>query len=223
MALMSAAAVLALGSTPTLAGSKGGANPGVLAPQSHPYGKTYGEWTAEWLGFLYSIPFDENPLFTRDPTAAVVGQSGPVSFIVAGGDGGEVTITIPVGQALFFPMVLFTTGICPESPDPNFPEVAAFVIDTVTELTVEIDGVSLKNPFQYRASSGVLSDLAFDPSFEALLAPCGTDAGEHQDIVDGYWLMLAPLSKGQHTVHVAATLGPPINFSGEATDHIIVE
>src|SRR5437899_1087429 len=56
----------------------GGSNPGVFAPSSKPFGKTYGEWSAAWWQWVLSIPKRDNPL--ADPTGekCAVGQSGPV-------------------------------------------------------------------------------------------------------------------------------------------------
>jgi hypothetical protein len=58
-------------------------NPGVLRPQSHPFGRTYGEWSNAWWQWALSIsttPDNNNPLL--DPTGASCGngQSGPVWF-----------------------------------------------------------------------------------------------------------------------------------------------
>src|SRR5882757_5084559 len=44
------------------AGPGNAGNPGVLPPQSHPYGKSYGEWAAKWVQWALSIPADRNPL-----------------------------------------------------------------------------------------------------------------------------------------------------------------
>lgn len=212
------------------AGNGSDVNPGVLPPQAHAYGKTYGEWAADWLKFVYSVPFDQNPEFGQ-AAPPVVGQSGPVSLI-AGTDG---EITVPVGQGLFIPFFRVTFGTCPEETNPFFQpapgqtiaerltEIAAFVTATGTNLSAIIDGVPLENLYQYHATSGVLDDLAFGPGYEQFIAPCGPAAGQHQDIAEGFWLMLAPLSKGQHTFDWALTLGPPINLSFAGTLQITVE
>ncbi len=231
--LMGAAALLMLPLMTTLqaAGNRSDVNPGVLPPQSHPYGKTYAEWAAEWLKFVYSVPFDHNPQFDFSlnvPLPGVVGQSGAVSFPISS------DAIVPAGQGIFLQVFRVNLGTCPGNPDPfvlpapgqtieeRLTELAQIYNDAVTELTVEIDGVRLKNPFQYRASSGVLSNLAFGPGYEDFITPCGPGPGEHQDIVEGFWLMLAPLPKGQHTIHVAfaQTLW---DLSVEYVLHITVE
>ncbi|MCI0746484.1 MAG: hypothetical protein L0Y58_13870 [Verrucomicrobia subdivision 3 bacterium] len=222
-------------STMTTALAASEVTPGVFPQNAKPYGKTYGEWIQEFHRFLFSIPLDQNPFFGNDPGLALVGQSGHVSFILHSPDdpgGGEFNVTIPAGNGLFIPLALAGDGTCPGDPDYQPPpgqtreqlliEVLDFFMDLVTVLTVEIDGVPVENPFQYRATSGLYTFDA-DPSYAPIFAPCGTAAGEHVDAADGYWVMLAPLSKGQHTVHWVLTLGPPVNFSGEGIYHITVE
>src|SRR5262249_11776095 len=53
----------------------GNANPGVFTPNSSPYGKTYGEWSAAFWQWEFSLPVDHHPLFDTAP--ASTGQSGP--------------------------------------------------------------------------------------------------------------------------------------------------
>src|SRR6185312_9824032 len=106
-----ATAILALVSVqPAHAG--GGAQ--VIPPQSHPYGKSYAEWSAEHWKWTYSMPADAHPL--TDTADVSAGQSGPVWFL--GGTFAPTTdlngnligvvdrhVRIPTGKALFFPIL----------------------------------------------------------------------------------------------------------------------
>ena len=57
-------------------------NPGVLPPQSHSHGKTYGEWSAEWWQWALSLPADSNPFFDETGCAnGANGQHGSVWFL----------------------------------------------------------------------------------------------------------------------------------------------
>ena len=40
---------------------------------------------------------------------------------------------------------------------------------------------------------------------------------------DGFYLMLAPLRPGQHTLHFGGTFGDPINFTLDITYHLTVQ
>jgi hypothetical protein len=98
-------------------------NPGVMPPQSHPHGATYGQWNARWWQWLYQTPVNINPEFspagTADAPAAVdcsAGQSDHVWFIggtflptssnpqIARSDVYR-TCSIPTGTFLFFPIL----------------------------------------------------------------------------------------------------------------------
>ena len=211
--LTAVAAVLlvALEPSPALAGQAHGANPRVLPPQSHPFGKTYGEWGAAWWQWALSFPYLQDPI--NDPTGEFneQHQSGPVWFLAGTGGTGPVTreVTIPVGKGVFFPIinVLIDYPCPPEQgfePAPGqtleefLTEFAVWYINHVTELAVEVDGVSLNNLFDYRGTSGMFMFTA-DPSWVAY-DPCVIDAPQ-PGVADGYWIMLAPLPKGQHTIH----------------------
>src|SRR2546426_6305813 len=89
-------------------------NPLVLPINSTPYGKTYGEWSAEHWKWTFSFPVDHHP--QTDTADCSAGQSGPVWFL-----GGTFTTTVdpsgvvvgratrdcavPAGKALFFPII----------------------------------------------------------------------------------------------------------------------
>ncbi len=62
--------------TPTFAKND---NPQVLPPNSHAFGKTYGEWSAAWWQWLYSMPTNQHPLY--DTAECSEGQSGKVWFL----------------------------------------------------------------------------------------------------------------------------------------------
>jgi len=75
-------------------------------------------------------------------------------------------------------------------------EKAAAGEDNPTTLEASVDGVKLKNLSDNRVQSPVFSlSLPADAVFGL---PSGTSLPE---VSDGYWLMLAPLSAGKHTIH----------------------
>ena len=53
---------LALAASMVLAGRN--YNPGVMPINSHPYGKSYGEWHTAWWQWAVSLPVDQNPFKT---------------------------------------------------------------------------------------------------------------------------------------------------------------
>ena len=190
-------------------------NHGVAPPDSKPYGKSYGAWGAEWWKWVYSIPAAKNPIQDTTGEFGSLNQSGPVWFLAGTfGTTVERTLTIPSGKGIFFPIFnIFNDYPCPEPPifepapgqslEAFLAAGAAAYIDQATDLAmaVQVDGVELKNLFNYRAASHLVTFTA-DPSW-VTLAPCVTGTPQF-GVSDGYWVMLAPLPKGIHTIHISA-------------------
>ena len=98
--------------------ARGTPNPTVIPHTARPYGLSYGQWSARWWQFVFSIPAADNPQLHDDKCE--VGQSGPVWFLT-----GKFCVeescqsflsatrscTIPAGKALFFPIVLLLSAI----------------------------------------------------------------------------------------------------------------
>ena len=55
-------------------------NPRVIPPTAKAYGMTYGEWSAKWWQWAYSLPVDQNPFFDEGGSCSngANGQFGPV-------------------------------------------------------------------------------------------------------------------------------------------------
>jgi hypothetical protein len=202
--------ILALGSASTASAGKGNAgNPRVLPPQSHPHGKTYGEWAAAWWQWALSIPEAQNPVADSTGEFAGVGQSGPVWFLAGTfGNSAERTVTIPAGKTIFFPVVNWVFGAGAFDCDPTVPgvpcdvptlrEKAAAATTGAEVVEAWIDGAQVNNIRAYRAVSPEPFSITF-PEGAIFGIPAGT---HYPHVADGYWLMLAPFSKGQHTIQV---------------------
>ena len=226
----------------TLAQSTG--NPGILPPTSRPYGKTYGEWSAAHWKWVYSLPVDAHPLF--DTAACDAGQSGRVWFL-----GGTFTLleqepgvvignatrdcTVPPGTALFFPIIdaECATALGNGTTEEVLRACATDIVDHVpiADLTCEIDGVPGQNLEIYRKQSPFFTwgplpenNIAQGSSVEL---PAGTTS---PSVSDGYFLMVAPLSAGTHTIHFAGSVvfiqeqdGFDFTFALDITYHLTVE
>jgi hypothetical protein len=177
-------------------------NEGVYSPGSRPFGRTYGEWSAAWWQWVYLFSIADDPI--NDPTGekAPLKQKGPVWFLAGTrGTTTERTVTVPSGKALFFPIVNIcgwtTSEPGPES-EAEMKEIRPGVKDAVdhaTELEVIMDGVALQGLRNYRSQS--------PPSFLFTSPADGPPerVGTHEAFSDGYWIMLEPLSPGQHTLY----------------------
>lgn len=196
-----AIATLLCAVTPMLADNAKG--PEIISPQSAPYGETYGQWAADWWTWALSIPAEVNPLNDTTGALAGVGQHGPVWFLAGSVGSGNIavtrTVTVPEGKALFFPILntLWTTG--PADPPISVPEIRdilAGVTAHVTGLACEIDGVRVKHLEKYVVVSPVFSLVV--PANNVLGLPAAVYA---PNVDQGFYLMLAPLPPGQHTIH----------------------
>jgi hypothetical protein len=58
-------------------------NTQVFSTDSKPYGLTYGEWTAKWWQWAYSIPKNVNHSYDDSGRCCSEGQSGPVWFLTS--------------------------------------------------------------------------------------------------------------------------------------------
>ena len=184
-------------------------NPGILPPNSTPYGRTYGEWTARWWQWAMSVPADRNPLTDATGEFSGEGQSGPVWFFAGTfGNSVERTCTVPPGKAIFMPVYNWVFGAGAFDCDPSVPGVpcdvpslrasAAANTEAAEILDVTIDGVPVQDVRSYRAFSPEPFSLTY-PDNSVTGLPSGS---YYPNVSDGYWLMLSPLSKGGHTIEI---------------------
>jgi len=227
-------------------------NPGIFPPRSSLYGQTYGQWAAAWEIWTFSTPFSICPAADTTGQFAYVNQdlSSPV-FFLAPDFGGTVvrTVTVPPNKALFFPLVFaavfyfpgplqIPNQIQPYNASVNSAVLAgvavpfgaavgnargwnANLVAKATALACEVDGVPVASLFSYREQSPVFSfvlpvDNAFgDPALSGLTSYPTVDAG--------IYLMLAPLSAGQHTIHFHAEETSPVTFVEDVTYNLTVQ
>ena len=206
------------------------ANPG--APKQ--FNKQMQQLSTQWWEFVLSIPSDENP--TSDSTGAkcVVGQDGPVWFLV--GTAGAETVTrncsVPASKALFFPIVdnvnVNAPNVCGQGPAnvsvKDLQAANTAFIDGVTNAGAEVDGQPVKK--LSRVSSEVFAAaLPEDNYFDSPCMGAGlgnVPAGIYSPAVaDGLYVLLKPLAAGSHTLHFHAD-NPSQGFSLDVTYHLNV-
>ena len=194
----------------------------VLPPDAPAYGLTYEAWTARFAQWSHSLPLAIHP--AADPTGALcgLGQAGPVFFLVqAGGqDAVERTCTVPAGTALLLPLLSASCTTVEPPPFHGRDEAALRACTeawfaTAVELTAVVDGETIPDLERYR----VQSDLF------AVALPAGNMLGVEptvtQGVVEGYWLLLAPLPVGEHELRFGGAV-PDSDFSTEVTYHLTV-
>lgn len=178
-------------------------NPTVLPPNSHPYGMTYSEWGARWWQWLLGQGTVD---LNSDTTGELcgIGQAGQVWFL-AGAWGGSFTreCTVPKGKAIFFPVANWVYITFPWDPNDTVELAHATVkagMDTAMDISAEIDGVALEELESYRVQSPEDQTKLFDLTLseENLF---GLPPMVYPTAADGIYLMLTPLSPGDHTIN----------------------
>lgn len=224
-------AVLALLVPVTTVFAAGNTNPGVLPPVSHPYGKTYGEWSNAWYQWSLSLPVvlnheEANPLFDTTGASCSVGQTGQVWFLA-----GIITVntnpgagiitrscTVPAGKALFIPVVNVENDIPSDTSGCTTEQCVRDNMEGFMALahdySAKIDGVSVGNLESYRigpnnsAFSITLPNNNLYQYFGLPVSP-GT---YFPAVSDGYYLFLAPMSAGRHNLEVKGSFGDFFSF-----------
>src|SRR4051812_19950626 len=65
--------------------------PEIYPPDSHPFAKTYAEWSNAWWQWAFSISLPDNPLFDTTGDKCGLRQSGKVFFLAGTAASGTVT------------------------------------------------------------------------------------------------------------------------------------
>lgn len=202
----------------------------IVPPNATYHGKSYAEWSAAAAKFGMEHPLEGHPALDTTDFDVRSGQKGAVWFL--GGPFGthERSITIPHGKALFFILLNVDASSIEEPPfhgdtDAEQRAIATFFGDHIVNAFFTVDGEAVQNIGDFRVSS---------PQFE-FTAPTpwlfGATGGTGTAVVDGYYVMLARLPKGEHTIHyggafhfAAGELGSdPVDLPVDITYHVTVK
>jgi hypothetical protein len=192
----------------------GESNPDLVPPCSMPYGHTYAEWAAFWEVWFLTLtaPIDG---VNGDPDCSI-NQQGPVWFLTGIFTPEAVNCTVPLGKALFFPII---NSECSNLESPPFfgataadrRSCAEHFMDGSTHLAAAIDGRPIQGAERYNFTS---PDIPFTTTPQNMFGiPCpSTGPCQGFSTTNGYYLMLAPLSPGTHTLEFTGTF--PHRFGG---------
>lgn len=175
----------------------------VFEPDAIVRGRTQAEWSAKWWQYVLSVPSEQSPVLDETGANANNGQSGPVYFLTGsfGTDPVERTIIVPNNKPIFFPLFNQVNINVPEltgkyETAEELRDQIDDSIEAVDTLSANVDGVDVPNLFDYRQKSPVFSVTLLDRNI------IGLEAGTYSPAVsDGYWVMLAPLPRGNYEVN----------------------
>jgi hypothetical protein len=203
LALLAAGMLLGL-----LAPSASASSFSIVQPTKKYAGKTYGQWSAAWWQWAANISEPNSPVTGAD---CAVKQRGPVWFL-AGTTGGSATrsCTIPAGKAILVPIINAECDtLTPPTEGGTAAELRACakdLIDHVTQTSASVDGTAIdlgpvsKGRFRFQSP---LFTITFAPNNG--FYPDGGVAGTGKAVADGFWVLIKPLSKGQHTIDFQGT------------------
>jgi hypothetical protein len=174
-------------------------------------GRSQLAWTKNWWRWLLSIPAEQNPELVLDVDCGNK-QDGPVFYLPGfSADVYTRTCQIPAHKFVLAPVWTILNDF--PCPDPTFvpapgqtlvdflQQGAAAFLARVTDIQVTIDGVVVDYT-SHRLTSG-LFNFTGDASLTSTFDGCITGQSQ-QAVTDGWWLMLAPLPEGEHTMVVTA-------------------
>lgn len=195
-----------------------------------PYGKTMGEWSADWWIWLYENPFSDAAVVDEAGVNCANYQPSTDVFFLAGTFGGaaERDCTVPAGRAVLIPIINLSVDNAAVDEadwlsDADLEAAATAANANVTAMHVTVDGVALDTTnlevdttaFAYTLPAtdnlyqffGVEFVGTVDPSYSA-----------------GFYAMLAPVEAGEHEVHWDATSVSGDNvFNVDVTYHLTAE
>jgi len=188
------------------------------AGEPYVIGKTYGEWCLEWFQCIGAIPPAENPLFSEGEVDLSIGQEGKVWFLSGSWVGTvERTGTVPANKALFFPVfnVWAYNDVGEEYTEEELREMAEGAVDLVSVLNCTVDGKALPISSNLRPKAIVrVQSPAFSYSSDVF-------GSSDLAVMDGYWVMLPPLSEGEHVIHFDGGI-PEWNWMQDVTYNLTV-
>jgi hypothetical protein len=208
------AALLAFAATsPTRAASGNQGNAGIAPPQSHAYGKTYAEWSVAWWQWALGLPVAGHPFNDAPGFNVASGQTGEVWFLGAPFGTVQRACTIPTGKALFIGLLNSEWSSLEGYPTlADQSSTAELFGDHIVNPFCIVDGVAVKNLSAYRFSSPQFTFTAPSPWI------FGDTGGTGTSVADGYYVLVEPLSAGQHTIryggsfHFAVAEGDGFDF-----------
>ncbi|HUR46923.1 MAG TPA: hypothetical protein VMZ27_13680 [Candidatus Saccharimonadales bacterium] len=189
--------------------------PKVLPPVSKPYGQSYAEWSAAYWQWLFGQPLASNAGLDTPHFDVTDGQSGRVWFLTGPFGTIERSVTIPAGTSLFVSLLNVDGSTLEEAPFYGATAADQLAIangfaDYITDLSFTVDGQSVPNMGAFRVTSPQFNFTAPSPWL------FGATGGTGQATGVGYFVMLAPLSVGTHTIHYTGAF----KFSDAPEDYI---
>lgn len=197
----------------------------IYSIDSQPNGLDYSEWAIEWWRWYLSISKEDSPALDTTGESCTQNQNNPHVWFLAGTFGGsaERECTVPSDKALFVPLINVACSYAyfPSlKTEEELRQCALEENESVYEKKLSIDGVEIRDLDKY---------LVVSPAFNITLpdnnlwdVPPNT---ETTAVTAGYYILMKPLTPGDHTIQYGGAAGNPAisgeeNFATSVTLHI---
>jgi len=169
-------------------------------------GETYYPMTADWWQWALSYPSSTSPMLDTDGSRAHVGDRGSVFFVAGSFVGSPVvrTFDVPLGKPLFFPMAN-NIGVQDLATDTEASLRALAAPTNIADFQASLDGTSIKSQATRQKSPAFTLESPLLPDLGLCYPAACPSTYTGLAVSDGYWLTLAPLSRGAHTIKFGAT------------------
>jgi hypothetical protein len=207
----------------------------LIPPDQTFAGKTYGQWSESWWQWAALPSAHQSPIADKNGKDCAVGQrvdSGV--WFLAGTTGGSQRVTrictVPSNLGIFFPIINAECSSV-EGNGTNYGQLskcAKGIIDHVTVAQASVDGVALPIGPVTTSHFRVLSPQPPFPITFGSNNVFSVPAGSGISVSDGFWVLLAPLPPGQHTVSIDGVAPfpeatPPFTFEVHVTYNLTVQ
>lgn len=189
-----------------------------LSPSEQHYGKSYTEWAGEWSQWFYELTLDES---CADPASDTTGEQCGLNqdsksdvFFLAGDFGGKVKRSkcrVAHGQALFFPLIVSwhdNGGVeaAMQLSDAQLKKDAIAATASLGDVTLSIDDHAVDDLSPYLLEAAPYEyTVPAEPNVYSCQGATGV-TGTYSGYSNGYFVMLPPLSAGEHSIAFSATL-----------------
>jgi hypothetical protein len=151
---------------------------------------------------ICELPRDENPSINnnggKDQNFNSLIGDDTIFYLSSQREGpGQRTSNVPAGKKIFIPVlgVVATEFESPNSSVADLKDLAKTDQDSITELSVELNGVPVTNLNNYIVTTGEFKVKFPDPTQAVFQGNCGPQ--DSKAVADGRYLIIDPLSKGE--------------------------
>jgi hypothetical protein len=187
----------------------------VFPPTSKPFGKTYGQWSAEWWKQAVRQTGAPGTPFAAGAVDCAAMGTRKVVFLVGTTTSSQVERSCRISQdtAILFPPI---NGECSQvegngSTDAELRACAASLADTMTNVRAALDGQPLTGLARFRFASPLFT---FSPVAGNVFGI--PEAVNSLSVADGYWVMIEQLAKGTHRLSFGGD-APAFGFTTDTT------